>query len=181
MNRNLSYGMFLGVNAHGRRTTEYYDCDPNDPLMIAIRALQYDPDARISLMLEPLATVVWSDEMPEDRMLVIPWRPTVGFVYSIFGIRKMLWKSGAVRDEFLRHWTTAQALLPDWPLFRRLEATPKRLQLQRDAEGEMDEVYDYLRRNSSDFERGENAYGLTHLKATLDRDKRKNKPGSEET
>ncbi len=160
---------------------EYYDFDPNDPLIVAIQGLRFDPNATIRALIQPVATIYWSDEMPKDIELRAFRRPALSFVWSILGIRKRLWATGQIDDAHLRHWTTAQAVMPEWPLFRRLTLSPEEVESQQAAEEELGEVFEYLNRNSSDFTHGENTYGMTHLKATLDRERKKNpnKPDSE--
>lgn len=146
--------------------------EPDDALFVALSELRYDPNARLSLCMMPLATLKWSDEIPQAQILLIQCRETARFMWTIFGIRKELWIKRRIEPAHLDLWMAAQTLLPEWPLFRRLELSPKEYESLQGAEDEQNEIFDFLNRNSDDFTKGRNAFDILHYKATLRRDKR---------
>jgi hypothetical protein len=89
----------------------------------AIASLRRDEAAVIKEVLHPLASIVWTDEIPSGE-LPSGDHPDVRQVLALFAARIRYWNDGVMLPEEQELWRAAAAEFPRWPLLSRLELSP---------------------------------------------------------
>ena len=137
----------------------------------AYRALKHDPDCTYSLCVIPLGSILWPDEHPGRGPGVPCMHPECqDSILRVFFARTRLWQDGKVPESMQAIWLEAQTLVPEWPLFKRLELTPDgRTGLTASREEQRD-VMGLMRDSASSVEYEDKGGGVGEVKFRRDKD-----------
>lgn len=83
------------------------------------RALRYDPTCGYSLNVIPYCSLSWPDEHPNGRFCGCRPKCRVS-IMRLAHARTQLWRNGEIPAEYRDLWNQAQAIIPNWPGFKRL-------------------------------------------------------------
>jgi len=83
--------------------------------------LMFNPCAeRLSCMI-PLGGIYWSDEIPDFHALIKLSESDRKQIYRLFAIRFRLWAGEQLTDDDRSYWNGAQRLIPNYPVFHRVQ------------------------------------------------------------
>jgi hypothetical protein len=135
----------------------------------AYRALKHDPHCNYSLCVIPLGSITWPDEHPGRGPGVPCMHPECeDSILRIFLARTRFWQDGAVPKTMHATWNEARALIPEWPLFKRLDLTPDQRTGLTAAREEQRDVMGLMRDASSEVEYDDRGGGLGEIRFKRD-------------
>jgi hypothetical protein len=109
-----------------------------DEALKYLSSLVYDPDAKRRGSIIPLGGIYWEDEIPDFRKLTREMgRDAMKEVYRVFRIRFRIWKEMQITEDDQVFWDAVQELVPECPIFRRLELTEADRTAQKFVEDEL--------------------------------------------
>ena len=86
-----------------------------------LRPLTFNPHAeRLSCMI-PLGGIYWSDEIPDFHALMNVPESDRKQIYRLFAIRFPLWAGEQLSDDDRSYWNGTQRLIPNYPVFHRVQ------------------------------------------------------------
>jgi hypothetical protein len=118
-------------------------------------ALRLDPNARYSLNIMPLGSLIWPDEHPAG-ISPPPGRPPLppmshldhrnhpqcfGSLMQLASARTGLWLTGSVPEASRELWDGARRILPEWPGFSRLTLDASQKAALDGCKDEVDELF----------------------------------------
>jgi|GEM_PF-986115 len=140
----------------------------SDETIVVLNKLQYRADAARQVCQIPLASIYWSDEMPDVREMMALSEESLNSIWRLFGIRFMIWDQEKLASEEASFWDAARSEVPDWALFKRLALSPQdqqaRLEVEEQVAAEWEEVFGKADR----LELQDIGNGLHEFKATFD-------------
>ena len=93
----------------------------SDGALDYLRPLTFDPDAeRLSCMI-PMGGIYWADEIPDFRVLMDVPKSDRDLIFRLFSIRFKLWAGDELSGDDQSYWDNAQRLVPDYPVFHRVD------------------------------------------------------------
>ena len=100
---------------------------PNRPIMLSdgvlnyLRSLKFDAAAERRSCMIPMGGIYWSDEIPDFHVLMNFSVSDRNLVYRLFSIRFKLWAGKVLSDVDKSYWEAAKEIVPDYPVFHRVE------------------------------------------------------------
>jgi hypothetical protein len=130
-----------------------------------ISSLRFDPNAQTVYCLLPLGSIFWSDELPQLKFLA--FGDDHDKIMRLFAIRINYWETNEIPAADLSVWEHAQREFPEWPFFRRLALTSAQLQQHKNAQQQMENLFDELTELGDDFVVSEGPDGFDSFSATF--------------
>ena len=136
------------------------------------RALRLDTEARCSLNIMPLGTLVWSDEHPQDATgatrVIVARGAHAECGHSILRLshaRTRLWRTGVVPEDRREIWEEAQRVLPEWPGFQRLTLSADQQTSLEACDREAGDVWGLIAREFPNVTVTDRGGGVAHVSA----------------
>jgi len=86
-----------------------------------LHSLTFNPCAeRLSCMI-PMGGIYWSDEIPDFHVLMNVPESDRKQIYRLFAIRFRLWAGEQLTDDDQSYWSATQRLVPNYPVFHRVQ------------------------------------------------------------
>jgi hypothetical protein len=101
-----------------------------------LRPLRFNPSAERHSCVIPMGGIYWSDEIPDFRALMDVPESDRKQIYRLFAIRFKLWDGEELSDDDRSYWSAAQQLVPDYPVFHRVQISDRDRAAQAAAEQE---------------------------------------------
>ena len=86
-----------------------------------LQPLKHNPDAQRHCSMIPLGGIYWDDEIPEFSKLMTVPKDDRDAIFRLFSIRFKLWAGDELDADDQAYWDAALEVVPDYPLFRRIE------------------------------------------------------------
>ena len=92
----------------------------SDGALNYLRPLTFNSNAtRLSCAI-PLGGIYWSDEIPDFQALLTLPHSDRDLIFRLFSIRFTLWANDKLSEDDQAYWRNAQNLVPDYPVFHRV-------------------------------------------------------------
>jgi len=135
-----------------------------------IRSLTFNPEAEVFSCLLPLASIYWSDEVPDPDHLFFTFAEGADrdYVLKLFAIRINYWNDGKLSDRDQSFWEQAQTQFPDWPIFQRLRLNDADRAMHESVQNEALNFFTGFADGADDFSITQNEDGSTSFSARFD-------------
>jgi len=108
----------------------------SDAAVNFLQPLKHNPDAERFMSMIPLGGIYWDDEIPDFRELMTLHKDDRDSIFRLFSIRFKLWAGDELDAVDQSYWESAQQLVPNYPLFRRIDLSDDDRAAQLQAEQE---------------------------------------------
>jgi len=132
-----------------------------------LKSLIYKSDAEIINCMIPLGGIYWNDEITDFQVIHDLPDDARKDIYRLIQIRYNLWDGEELSQSDMRFLQAALALVPDCPLFKRLQPTEAILRAQKGAQGELDNIHTFMAERSKKAELTRNVDGTQSIKWRL--------------
>jgi hypothetical protein len=150
--------------------------------MLSARALDYltpltyRPNAERRSCVIPLGGIYWADEIPDFNALIKVPESDRNLIYRLFSIRFKIWGGEVLSNSDRRYWDEARSMVPDYPLFRRLQLSLDDQRAQEEVERDALEGFSTLFAEADAVMVTEHEHGVKSFSMTFDLTKDNDQP-----
>ena len=140
----------------------------SDTTIAYLSTLSYRADAARRNCWLPLSGIYWEDEIPDFRRLRSLPDQDQYEIWRLFGIRLKIWSDATLSDDDQQFWDAARSLVPNFPLFQRLNPTPEELREQEEIEETAARELAAWFEDADQASITEDEHGMQHISVTFD-------------